>query len=77
MNFVKQLCWGIFITKGIYSHQFQLREINDNAKSNKEEFDPTNFSADPGLRIPILDYNSNIQDDVRRTCILKLKNFGL
>ena len=43
----------------------------DNAKSSREEFDPTNLKADPRKRIPISDYHPNIRDDVRRAYILK------
>ncbi|XP_022867080.1 uncharacterized protein LOC111386832 [Olea europaea var. sylvestris] len=34
-------------------------------------FDVTKLPTDPGLRIPILDYNANIQDKVRRAYMLK------
>ncbi|XP_022883750.1 zinc finger MYM-type protein 1-like [Olea europaea var. sylvestris] len=43
----------------------------DEGVSNNVEFDVTKLPTDPGLRIPILDYNANIQDEVRRAYMLK------
>ncbi|XP_062085462.1 uncharacterized protein LOC133791557 [Humulus lupulus] len=37
-----------------------------NAKTSKEEFNLGDLPTDLGLRIPILDYNPNIRDQVRR-----------
>ncbi|XP_062075933.1 uncharacterized protein LOC133780069 [Humulus lupulus] len=37
-----------------------------NAKTSKEEFNLGDLPTDPGLRIPILNYNPNIRDQVRR-----------
>lgn len=39
--------------------------------SNKVDFDDTQLSIDPRLRIPILDYFANIQDQVQRAYMLK------
>ncbi|XP_022883157.1 zinc finger MYM-type protein 1-like [Olea europaea var. sylvestris] len=43
----------------------------DEGASNNVEFDVTKLPTDPGLRIPILDYNANIRDEVRRAYMLK------
>ncbi|XP_022866542.1 zinc finger MYM-type protein 1-like [Olea europaea var. sylvestris] len=43
----------------------------DEGLSNDVEFDVTKLPTDPGLRIPILDYNANIRDEVRRASMLK------
>ncbi|XP_022847568.1 uncharacterized protein LOC111370097 [Olea europaea var. sylvestris] len=43
----------------------------DKEVSNNVEFDVTKPPTDPGLRIPIFDYNANIRDDVRRAYMLK------
>ncbi|XP_022869798.1 zinc finger MYM-type protein 1-like [Olea europaea var. sylvestris] len=37
----------------------------DEGLSNDVEFDVTKLPTDPGLRIPILDYNSNIRDEFK------------
>ncbi|XP_022856253.1 zinc finger MYM-type protein 1-like [Olea europaea var. sylvestris] len=39
--------------------------------SNNVKFDVTKLPTDPSLRIPILDYNANIRDEVRRAYMLK------
>ncbi|XP_022862574.1 zinc finger MYM-type protein 1-like [Olea europaea var. sylvestris] len=38
---------------------------------NNVEFDVTKLRTDHGLRIPILDYNANIRDEVRKAYMLK------
>ncbi|XP_022855574.1 uncharacterized protein LOC111376802 [Olea europaea var. sylvestris] len=43
----------------------------DEGVSNNVEFDVTKLPTDLGLRIPILDYNANIRDEVRRAYMLK------
>lgn len=43
----------------------------DEGISNNVEFDVSKLPTDPGLRIPILDYNHNIRDEVRRAYMLK------
>ena len=43
----------------------------DEGLLNDVEFDVTKLPTDPGLRIPILDYNANIRDEVRRAYMLK------
>ncbi|XP_022852849.1 zinc finger MYM-type protein 1-like [Olea europaea var. sylvestris] len=43
----------------------------DEGASNNVEFDVTKLPTDPDLRIPILDYNANIRDEVRRAYMLK------
>ncbi|XP_022868339.1 uncharacterized protein LOC111387937 [Olea europaea var. sylvestris] len=49
----------------------------DEGVSNIVEFDITKLPADPGLRIPILDYNANIRDEVRRAYMLKGSCYSL
>ncbi|KAL2512353.1 General transcription factor 2-related zinc finger protein [Abeliophyllum distichum] len=41
--------------------------------SNETDFDVAQLPTDPGLRIPILDYNVNIRDQVRRAYMQKDK----
>ncbi|XP_022873882.1 uncharacterized protein LOC111392720 [Olea europaea var. sylvestris] len=43
----------------------------DEGVLNNVEFDVTKLPTDPGLKIPILDYNANIRDEVRRAYMLK------
>ena len=47
------------------------RKNDDNAKSSREDFDPTNLEADSGKRILISDYHPYIRDNVQRASILK------
>ncbi|XP_022858752.1 ankyrin-1-like, partial [Olea europaea var. sylvestris] len=42
----------------------------DEGLSNDVEFDVTKLPTNPSLRIPILDYNANIRDEVRRAYML-------
>ncbi|XP_022852781.1 uncharacterized protein LOC111374358 [Olea europaea var. sylvestris] len=45
-------------------------DVNEGV-SNNVEFDVTKLPTDPGLRIPILDYNVNIRDELQRAYMLK------
>ncbi|XP_057798119.1 uncharacterized protein LOC131014237 [Salvia miltiorrhiza] len=48
---------------------FIIGKNNDSAKSSRDSFDAKDLPTDPGLRIQILEYNPNIQDEVRRAYI--------
>ena len=44
---------------------------NNNSKQSCEEVNLADLPSDPGLRTRILDYNPNVQDEVRRAYLQK------
>ena len=45
---------------------FLIEGNNDGRKSSNVEFNVAQLSTNPRLRIPILNYNVNIRDQIRR-----------
>ena len=45
---------------------FPERKNDDSTKSCSVEINLIDLPTDPGLRTPILDYNPNVRDQVRR-----------